>query len=762
MSSKPTLLALLDSVRGRLVRHIWLHGLGTAAVGAGAWLGFAYLADRWLHLPAPIRMFHGLVLVLAPLWLLRNHLVRLLARVPGREGIALLIERHVPASGERMISALQLAPLATDPLRGSLVRRLQREAEEVAANVDTRTLFDARPPRRRFGAGFVTFGGVALLLSAQPALTGIFFQRMLGQDVAWPRRTTLYVDVARTTEGIQVAEVEGELHVRIARGGDLDVQVRAEGTIPDSIQLTFENGLREDVPGSGRPTFRTLLRGLQSDTVFRVTGGDDRRGVPIVRVVVLQPPDIAGVAYTVEPPAYTGLAPSFVTAPEAEVVAGSKVRVHVLPDPVNARGIARTFPDAREIPLAPMPWPPLQGAAEGASGAGLGFDLVALESSRFRFELVDDTGLQNPDPGLFGVVVVPDRRPELTLLAPGQATVEIVTGGAVPIRLRVADDYGVVRAAWAVRDARDEGATLLAGDLALRAVTGSLVLPNGTPRELLARARLEVDALGAGQPLSLGQGFMLTLTAVDGRAPTPNESHTAPVALRVVSADDLLRGIREGLSRVGENADKLVRLVEQLGRNLGDTEAAFAGEDPAQELGTLVALAADARRAQGDARAIARDLSELTTRLLYARIDGRAGPLLERLDALLDSSEERGFQSGPWRAVADEYRAGAIGQAELGGELVTLVGLALDVSEPHALRLAEALQGAREAGATGDPLGSITEARARQRDLADAAERLRARLGEWDDFQSILGLTRDLLGRQRNLEQRTREISGKN
>lgn len=765
MSQKPHLHALLDAVRGRLVRQVWLHGLGTMVAAAGAWLGFAYVADRWLHLPAPIRMFHGLVLVALPLWLFRGSLLRVLRRVPDREGLALLIERHVPASGERLVSALQLAPLASDPLRGPLVQRLQREAEAVAAAVDPATIFDPSGPRRRFGLGVVAASAAGLLLAAQPGLGAIFFQRMLGREVSWPRSTTLFVDVNRTAEGVQVEVVGDELRVRIARGGDLEVQVRAEGVAPETIELEFDNGAIEEIPGGGRASYRTLLRSLQADTAFRVTGGDDRRGVPLVRVTVLQPPDVGGVAFSIEPPAYAGLAASLVTAPEAEVLAGSRVTVHVLPDPLSARGVARTFPDAREIPLVPTPWPVVartDAAPAPAPITALGFELVASESSRFRFELVDDTGLGNPDPGLFGVVVTPDRRPELTLIAPGQATVEVVQGGAIPVRLRVLDDYGLASASYVVRDARDEGEPILAGELALRPVRDTPALPNGAPKEVIGRLRLEVDTLGQGQPLSLGQGFMLTLVALDGREPVANEARTAPIALRVVSADDLLRGVREGLSRVGEGTDKLVRLVDTLGRGLADAEAALAGEELAEELASLAALGTDARRVQGDARAVARDLAELAARLLYARVDGRATALLERMDVLLDGSEERGFQPAPWRTLADEYARGAIGKADLGGELVTLVGLALDVADPHALGLAENLQLARESATVADAREVLAEAKAQQRALSEAAERLRARLGEWDDFQSVLGLTRDLLGRQRNLEQRTRELSGKN
>ncbi|MEZ6013950.1 MAG: hypothetical protein R3F49_02445 [Planctomycetota bacterium] len=778
MSEQPRLHALLGSVRGRLVRQIWLHGLGTVALGAGAWLGLAYLADRWLHLPAPIRVFHGALLVLIPLWLARTQLARLLSRVPDEVGIAQLIERSNPAVESRLVSAVQLASLATDPTRGALVQRIQREAEALAAGIDVTQVFDPRSPRKRFLGGGLVAGLVGGALALQPALSGVFFQRMLGRDVSWPRRTTLVVELAPGSDDVRVEEVEGELRVRLARGSDLEVLVRAEGVAPESIDLEFEGGLREQVAGGGRSTYRTLLRSLQADTTFRVKGGDDRRGVPLVRVTVLQPPDVTGVAFKITPPRYTGLPTQVVTATEAEVLSGSAVEVHVLTDPANARGIARTFPDAREIPLVAMAWPGAAATPSRASGTGaepgattpeaaaevlgLGFALQATESSRFRFELTDDTGLGNPDPGLFGIVVAPDRRPELTLIAPGQATLEVVAGGAVPLRLRVADDFGVERVAYIVRDARDEGEPLMAGELNRRPVSDSALLANGEARELLASTRIEVDALGGAAPLALGQSFMLTVVALDRREPTANEARTAPIALRVVSADDLLRGVREGLSRVGEDTDRLVRLVDTLGRSLEDAALALEGDALEPELATLGSIATDARRVQGDARGVARDLAELAARLLYARVDARATTLFERLHALLDASEERGFHEAPWRKLADEQRAGALGQAELGGELVTLVGLALDIAEPHAERLAGALQAARDARAPDDARKACAEARAEQRALAEAVERLRSRLGEWDDFQSILGLTKDLLGRQRNLEQRTRELSGKN
>jgi hypothetical protein len=39
-------------------------------------------------------------------------------------------------------------------------------------------------------------------------------------------------------------------------------------------------------------------------------------------------------------------------------------------------------------------------------------------------------------------------------------------------------------------------------------------------------------------------------------------------------------------------------------------------------------------------------------------------------------------------------------------------------------------------------------------------EELLGRLAEWDNFQSVLSLTRDILNRQKNLRERTKDAAG--
>src|SRR6185295_19157262 len=140
---------------------------------------------------------------------------------------------------------------------------------------------------------------------------------------------------------------DADIVVRVARGSDVPVVVRASGLVPDEVVLHFPDDHELGLGASGGSSFRTILRACQENVDFYVTGGDDTDEHPRERLVVLQPPDVAGLAISIEPPAYSGLAARTEFDRDVEVLAGSKVRVHVLTDPPEATGIVRLLPDDR-------------------------------------------------------------------------------------------------------------------------------------------------------------------------------------------------------------------------------------------------------------------------------------------------------------------------------------------------------------------------------------------------------------------------------
>ncbi|MEL6715780.1 MAG: hypothetical protein AAFP86_18510, partial [Planctomycetota bacterium] len=306
-------------------------------------------------------------------------------------------------------------------------------------------------PRIRAALGAAAVLGAGAALAVEPSMARIFGARLLGANVPWPRETTLVVEVPGAASGVSVDDSDPEvIRVRAARGTDVPVFVRAEGVVPDVVTLRFEeSGATLDVPRGGPESFRTVVPSVQDDLTVRVTGGDDDRGVPRIEVQVLQPPDLAAIAFLVTPPAYSGLEPTHAAdVTSVRALAGSSVEVHVAPDPPGARGVARTFPDDAEIALADGTFP--VDDPEGADGNGvrptlpsLRFERTVVDSLRFRFELVDASGLKNPDPALFGIEVFEDAGPEVLLLSPTRTDRAVVAGSAVPLRALVRDDLGV-------------------------------------------------------------------------------------------------------------------------------------------------------------------------------------------------------------------------------------------------------------------------------------------------------------------------------
>ncbi|MFT6832638.1 MAG: hypothetical protein ACJAZN_002816, partial [Planctomycetota bacterium] len=667
-AATPGLDRLLGRLRSTLKRNIWLNGLGTALAAAALWLTFMYAADRMLKLPAAIRIIHLIVLVGGTVWILRRTLFQHARRVPGRSGLAMLAQRALPDDvphDDRFVSAIQLREtVAAESVSAPLVQRVAREAEEFVPKVDLSRVTDARGPLGRVAAAAIGMGVAAGALSYQPAMASIFGQRLLGQNVAWPRLTTLTVDVPEGASGLDVQRPSVDvIRVRAARGSDVPLVVFAEGTVPELVTLKFESGAAIDLSASGTDTFRTVLPSVQENISVRAFGGDDQRGAQTIEVVVLQPPDLASLAFVIEPPAYSGLPVRTEQDTAISVLAGSRVSVIALTDPANATGIARTFPDDEEIQLIRVPFPLAQvsqngqpasaSEAEGPPPTGLGFDRTVQESLRFRFELTDDTGLSNPDPALFGIAVVPDRRPELVTLEPGRAEIETIAGGALPLRVLVRDDFGLGAFRYEIRGIQTDE-ILTSTELPLDDVSGALESQGREVRAAgLANTLLEVNDLRPDGPMEDGQVVTLQTFVLDGRVPEPNETRSAPVRVRVVSADEFLRRQRDGLGRAAEDVGQVdSRLSTSLTRMNEFTMAMDGDEAEAPAPSDITGLVNDARRIQGDLTAVGRELSALASSMIYARMDDRAGALESRLFELTSSSTERSFQADVWTTLS--------------------------------------------------------------------------------------------------------------
>jgi hypothetical protein len=453
---------------------------------------------------------------------------------------------------------------------------------------------------------------------------------------------------------------------------------------------------------------------------------------------------------------------------DVEVLADSELLVHVLPQPAGAHGQARLLPDDVLLPLSPAPFPARPEAAPGeAPRAGLAFEHRAERTLGFRIELTDANGLANPDPGLFRIRVLEDRPPEVLALAPARSEFETVRGGTIPLRARAEDDFGLSAMGWRLRvPGADEAAPLHGEEFAPRALESAPRGPRGTGGEVraaaLGSARLEVDALGQdGVPPAVDSRFALEFFALDNRAPEPGQGRSHEIRVRIVTPEELLRRMQDRLAQARMSAMRLSDLqrekrarVEELLDSLEGDETVESADDLA-----LAAALASERRVLSDAQALARDLAAAAEDVLYARLDDKAASLLEQYDARMASASDPRFQAAVWRELSGAGSGTPLAGESFAANLVALVALALEISEEHARAAVEALDAAEKALAAGDVAAALVRAAEHESRVLERTEALLEELAEWDNFQNVLTLARDILNRQKALRDRTQQYA---
>jgi hypothetical protein len=248
------------------------------------------------------------------------------------------------------------------------------------------------------------------------------------------------------------------------------------------------------------------------------------------------------------------------------------------------------------------------------------------------------------------------------------------------------------------------------------------------------------------------------------REPGPQEGRSLTLRVRVVSADEFLRRVQDRLSRARLDVTSLGELIAERRSRTLELVASLESDQPgaALDLGEIGAAISGQRRVQGDARALARELASVAEDVVYSHLDDRSGALVEELARRTSEITDRGFRPELWQELAAQEAASSVGGAAFASRLVQIVGLALEISEGDAPGATEQLRAAESAGDLSLAHEALLEAGDLQAAALVKSERLLELLAEWDNFQSVLSLTRELLNRQKNLLERTRQHAKEN
>ncbi len=648
--------SLIQTARRRLLTGALIRGFArTLAVTLLAALALA-IADNLIRLPAGLRLA-ALGALLGTVSALAVHRIVLPVRRRRRhEAVAVELERRFGVDQNRLINAWQFEAGILPPAERPFGTEVCREARDALARIPPDALLETtRSTREAVGLGIILLAGLTYgALFPRYAANGLLRLLLPLADIPPVGRASLIL--------------QPDQPVSLDEGDSLTVTLLAQ--TPDGAPLATPPAIRfrdqasfvppadrdgdrvELLPQPGNPfgwlyTFPHAERSF----AFRVFAADTY--TRSVRVAVQPHPRLTAASFQLEPPAYTGLAPSTRPGPPAPLAAlpGTRITARARVEPAVAR----------------LTWTDPDGIRPFAESRGS----FSLE---WTFTNAGPYAISAPRPARGSDRILAQGR--LMRLDDQPPTVEFDTadrnrfvnpGGTVELPVRAADDYGV-RAVWvtARRLEEDNNATGLTvkvwrylGPPGLREPTPETLRLTLDPARFPPGAAWTVEAWAAdfsprGEP---GRSAPLLLRVRAARDVAAEEGH--PLARALALLRDTIAA-QEKANTAAENlrvnlADAVARksLPVQSGALIGlqtgaqskgrDALAAFRAAGPdglptATRLDPLVAGEMD-NVTNGFARLPARPAPELAPRLTAVR--ERQDYILDSLIALLGRAADR-------------------------------------------------------------------------------------------------------------------------
>lgn len=463
--------------------------------------------------------------------------------------IAQLVERQHQELSSLLITAVRFASgevgssLSNSP---ELVNAVVDRAGKQLHHVD----FDAviNPQRARRSA--MALSAVVLVsfvsLWVAPETMGLWFSRnILLQNIDWPRRTTLVVD-------LQDGKLIG------AMGDDLVIEATAQGLQPRQVEFFYENNTgqsgRETMltigsPGSYR--YRYTMKNAQHDFTFYLQGGDHT--TESYEAHLIERPSVQHTRIHIVPPAYARLQPVRLGDGHraAQILPGSEVTLEI---ETNKPVELATLMAGREVvaPATELSATIDTERSENSAIAGKQYTVsfTPTQTQTYHFALTDQYGLDNRRPVRFSLRLMKDESPLVRLKLPGVG--EMITPDAIlPIEVEFSDTYGLASADLVYRVMRENSAESLIDLPAFHA--------SATRFESSVTWPVAAAAPVTGERLSL-QARASDFDTVSG----PNLSQTPETTLRVVTREELMTELARREQEYRMDFERLIDAQERL------------------------------------------------------------------------------------------------------------------------------------------------------------------------------------------------------
>ncbi len=547
MSDLTQIRKRLQVLRGQVWTALLVDGIARVLGTLIACSAVSFLLDRLFKLELAARGILLLGIVGTAGFVAVRYLGRRLKKIPGENPLAVAVEARFPELNDRLISALQLSRVE-DPERYGMSKELIDDAVkgaiEPASKVRFRDVLDRGRLMKSGALAAIAVGAAIAWGTLDTESSSIWFQRnILLQSVRWPQYTYLEVDPGRFPGGV----------ARIVRGSDLVVTARSVGQIhPEKVVIYFRDteGSRGEATMSSdleQLTYRYEFKEVAFPITFHLEGGDEVTEDHSIEL--MEAPEALDVEVEVAFPDYAQRAPVLV-----DIAAGDP---EVLKDgSITVTGRSSKPLEAASLVLGDTEEATISATVEGEYRFRATFK--PQKTTMIGVRLRDTDGLTNPTlTPRFLVRVVPDRAPKVRLQLRGIGPM-VVPVASLPYTVRLRDDVKVVQG-------RLEAKKAAGGEESPE----PLVIPFDP--EGLGSDRIERTGVFEVSTMDVSPGAFLTLHAfATDNAPTPHESKSDPVSVKVVTMEELLNELIRRQQEQRQEFEALIKREQRLKNRLLD------------------------------------------------------------------------------------------------------------------------------------------------------------------------------------------------
>ncbi|MFA5793709.1 MAG: DUF4175 family protein [Candidatus Brocadiia bacterium] len=696
----------LAGVRARIRMLFLADGLSRIVIYAAAFAALTFAIDWSMpELPPAVRLVFLGAGAVGLFWLAYRYVIYPLRTTISDDSLVIYLERKYPQLKERLLSALQLSISAPPTQSPELIQALVNEAFDSSREMNFNAIINSKHQKRLALSGIALAALCGLYIISYPGMAGIWLNRLFGGEARWPKRTNIAIEVRNAPDNIAARDRDVAVLAKVVKGSISKAYINYRVITADKPTTDIQT---ERMSMSEKDVFRFDFLRVKESFEFYVTGGDDRTN-PIV-IKVLSPPGLERIYCQYEYPEYirssTGLKNTGrIEGGNVKAPVGTAVTIIALANIDIGKADMSISSDTGNkqagIP-AQLITMALAKDAEGRPRQVEG-RFTAMNDGAYAIKLTGLNSLSNHQPIEYPISVTRDTAPVIKVQEPTVEYKYVTPDASVPMALLVTDDYAVARIWMGYSLAGESGSD----------ATAERQLPmfeSATPAQQSKVETSHVFELAEIKPKD-GDVIRYYFGAEDNCAiPRPNQSRTGDYRLIVISPVQMEKKMDEMMLRIKDDLRRVKDLQE---RELAES--------------TKIDPSADDKR-----------WSEQTAPTINQRISNqrRVGQESERMSKDLSQAFKDASANKIWDEAAKK-------------KLQEMSQLMKDISAEKSPEAVKSLNQAKDGKDAESRKDNLENSRAAQQDIADDLKDALSRMEQWEDFQEIVRLTKDILQRHK-------------